>query len=178
MSTTKTPSQLAVYVRLEAFLQYILPSQTPVVQGLANRLPTPPGAYVVMTAILQKRLATNINRYDDPNIVPGDGTRAIQQNTRMDVQLDFYGPDASDWAAMAETLWRDEVGCSLLAPDCQPLYADSAMQVPLVTGEEQYQQRWTLTAALQYNPVTTNPQQFADAAVVDLINVDERYPPT
>jgi hypothetical protein len=50
--------------------------------------------------------------------------------------------------------------------------------MPYKTGEEQYNRRWTVLASLQYNPVTTLPQQFADAADVEVINVDERYPPT
>ncbi len=177
MSTTISPTQLAVYVRLEAFLQFILPTGTPVVQGLQNRVPTPSGAYVSMLAIIQKRLATNIETYSDPEDAPEDATRTVQQNTRVDMQLDFYGPNAADWSAMAETLWRDDEGCRLLAPDCQPLFADESRQSPLVTGEEQYQQRWTLTATLQYNPSIALPQQFADAAVVGLINVDVEYPP-
>lgn len=176
MSTTVSPTQQVVYRRVKAFVEYIVPALTPIVQGLGNRVPTPAGAYVAITATLQKRLATNIERYDDP--APTTGTRAVQQNTRVDVQLDFFGPLAGDWAAMAETLWRDEQGCILLGDACQPLYADQASQAPLTTGEEQYLQRWTLTATLQYNAVTTLPQQFADAAVVDLINVDERYPPS
>jgi hypothetical protein len=49
--------------------------------------------------------------------------------------------------------------------------------VPLVTGEEQYLERWTVRAVLQYNPVTTVLQDYAGSATVNVINVDERYPP-
>lgn len=173
---TPDPLHHALYVRVEAFLAYFLPVDTEVVRGLGNRVATPEGGFVAMTALLQRRLATNIERTNDPFPGPEEGTRAVQQNTRVEMQLDFYGPLSGDWAAMAETLWRDEQGCALLAPDCQPLYADSAVMAPLVDGEEQYQQRWTLRAFLQYNPVTTLPQQFAGEAHVGLINVEERYP--
>ena len=40
---------------------------------------------------------------------------------------------------------------------------------PLVTGEEQYDERWILTASLQYNPIVTIPQQSADALSVSQI---------
>lgn len=175
MSTVVSPDAQAVYVAVEAFLAFILPNGTPTVRGLQNRVPTPAGEYVLMQAMLHKRLATNITVYTDDD--PDAGTRAIQQNTQVEVQLDFYGAQAHDWAIMAETLWRDEQGCALLGPTCQPLHADNAIQIPHVTAEDEFQERWTLRAFLQYNPVTTLPQQFADALQVDIINVDERYPP-
>jgi hypothetical protein len=74
-------------------------------------------------------------------------------------------------------LWRDEYGCNMLNPEASPLYTDDARMVPLVTGEEQYLERYVLTAVLQTNPVTTVSQQFADTANVGLINVDSTYPP-
>jgi hypothetical protein len=51
------------------------------------------------------------------------------------------------------------------------------MLAPLEDDELQYEQRWTIEAFLQYNPVVTVPMQFADTASVTLINVDEAYPP-
>ncbi len=182
MTTTDTPTLDDIYTKLRAFLRTIVGDDVEVMQGLGNRVPLPAGPFVAMTAIMQLRLATNQDAYtDEPDdTVPSVpvGLRSIQQNTRIDVQLDFYGADSGNWAAMASTLLRDDYGCEMLAPAAQPLYADDAKMAPLVTGEEQYLQRWIVTATLQYNPVTTLPQQFADAAVVDLINVDERYPPT
>jgi hypothetical protein len=175
--TTVSPLQSALYTKLRTFLLTIVPSGVEVVQGLGNRASMPAGPFVAMTAVLQKRLATNQDAYTDPYPLPDPGSRAVQQNTRFDVQLDFYGPSAGDWAAMTSTLLRDDDGCAALSPDCQPLYADEGRQVPFVSGEEQYVLRWTVTACLQYNPVTTLPQQFAGAAAVTLINVDEAYPP-
>lgn len=151
------------------------PYEAEVIQGLGNRATLPVGPFIAMTAILTKRLATNQDSYVDP--VSSIGTRAVQQSMQVDVQLDFYGPKAGDWAVMATTLLRDDYGCDALAPVAAPLHADDAMQAPFVSGEEQYVSRWIVTASLAYNPVTTIPQQFADAAVVDLINVDERYKP-
>jgi hypothetical protein len=178
--TTVTPDLEAVYTKVNAFLATVVPPGTEIVKGLGNRAPPPAGPHVAVTLLFQQRLRTNQAAYTDtgnPGPPEDQGARAVEVGMRLDMQLDFYGPDAGNWAAMTVALLRDDYGCEQLAPDCQPLYADEGRQIPFVTGEQQYQQRWTVTATLQYNPVTSLPQQFANAAVVDLINVDERYPP-
>lgn len=166
-----SPALSDVYTALRSFLlTYVVPGGTEVVQGLGNRVPTPKGAYVAMTALYQKQLATNVRAYDGLE-------QTIEQSRRIDVQLDFYGPLSGNWAAAASILLRDPVGCAALAPACQPLYADEARNMPTVTGEEQYQQRWTVTAALQWHPTLTLDQESATAVAVDLINVDVTYEP-
>lgn len=171
-----TPTLDAVYTKLRAFLLTIVPVGTEVVQGMDNRVPQPSGEHVVMTAIFQNRLATNVDTYDDSGL-PADSTKIYTQSTRLDVQLDCYGANSAALAVMFSTLLRDETGCEGLAPDAQPLYTDDPRMVPLVTGEEQYLQRWTITAVLQWNPTTSTPQQFADTLTASIINVDEAYPP-
>ena len=165
----------AVMARVVAFLAYILPDNTPVVQGDENRVPAPVGGYVVITSITQKRLATNISHYADPS--PTTGTRTVEMKTGAEVQIDCYGPLAEDWAAMIVALWRDEQGCELLAPDCAPLYADDATHMTAyVNGEAQFEPRWMVRANLAYNGLLTLPQQFADQAAATVINVDVEYP--
>lgn len=105
-----------------------------------------------------------------------DGAKQSEQDTRVDMQIDCYGPNAADWAAMISTLFRDDYGVNALAPNCAPLYIDNGMQAPLIDGEQQYEQRIVMQAVLQYNPVTSSAQQFASSVDVDLINVNEAYP--
>jgi hypothetical protein len=65
-----------------------------------------------------------------------------------------------------------------LAPNCVPLYSDDPRRAPLVTGEEQWQDRWIVVAQIEYLPVTTIPQDFANVAgPVNLVDVDVAYPP-
>lgn len=163
----------AVYAKLRTFLQtYCVPMGTEVVQGLGNRVPAPRGAYAAMTALLQVQLATNERAHDSD-----DEEDTITQSRRIDVQLDFYGPLSGDWAAVAALLLRDPVGCAALTPACQPLYTTDARQIPTVTGEEQYQQRWSVTAVLQFHPSATLSQQSADTLAIDLIAADIEYTP-
>lgn len=172
-----SPTDAQLYAKLGAFVTAVVPVGTTVIRGLPNRAAMPAGSFVCMQAINRVRLATNKTIYTDPFPTPGDGSNARTAPTRVDVQLDCYGAAAGDLAQMLSTMFRDEYGCTALAPECQPLFADEPKMVPMVTGEEQYLQRWTVTASLQYNPVTSTPQEFAGELSATIINVDVEFPP-
>lgn len=176
MTQSVTPTLDQIAVKLVAYLTSIVPTGTPVLRGPVNRATLPVNPCVVFTYLFQNRLRTNLHTDDDPYPTPG-GTTTTEQGTLVHVQMDFYGPQSNEWAVAAEMLWRDEYACDILRPECQPLYTNDARMVPLVTGEEQYLERYTLTAMLQWNPVTVTPQQFADALDVTIIEVDSAYPP-
>lgn len=176
MSASITPVPTDVQNAVQAFIKGLLPTNTPIVFGIQNRVAMPQTGFVLITPLYQMRLSTNMDTYDD--MFPDAGaTFSAEQDTRIDMQLDFYGPNAGAWAAMISTLWRDEYGVNALSPNCAPLYIDDARMMPLTTAEEQYLQRFTSTGVLQYNPVTTLPQQFAGAAVADLIDAEHAYGP-
>lgn len=166
-----------LYTILRPFLVDVLPLNVQVIQGLDNRDPMPPPdpGFVVMTANLLSPVMTPEESWDREN--PNPTTIAIRQGMQIRVQLDCYGAASGDWAAQLATLLRTDYACRALAP-VAPLYADNPMQAALINGEEQYEQRWIVGGNLQYNPVVTTPMQFAETAQVDLINVDERYPPS
>ena len=93
------------------------------------------------------------------------------------MQLDFYGPDSQVWAFETQALFRDEYATDLFPANIQPLYADNPVQIPLIDGEEQYEQRWKITASLQYNPILTTSQQSMLDVVVDLAPIDQTFKP-
>lgn len=133
-----------------------------VIQGYPNRVAMPVGPFVLMTAMLKKRLRTNVDNFAGTSeIAPAPGPVTAEQGQQVTVQLDVYGPLASDWADILTTLLRDNVGCLALAPLCQPLYADDPIRAPLVDAEQQYEDRWIISALIQYNPVTTTAQDYA-----------------
>ena len=75
---------------------------------------------------------------------------------------------------IVSTLLRDTYGCDFLRPHLvQPLYTGDPRQLPLVTGEQQYLQRWMLGATLQFNPTVSTSQQFADIVDVTLVEIDQ-----
>lgn len=172
-----------VFTKLGAFVASIVPDDTAVIRGLVNRTSLPAAAtgFVAMTAILQNRLRTNIDTYVDNGPEPPDpddpGERNQTMGTQLTIQLDCYGADSGNWAAMLATLLRSEIGCDALAPVAQPLFVDGPHMAPLIDSEKQYEERWIVAAQLQYNPTVSTLQQFAGTLNVDLVNVDERYPP-
>lgn len=186
MSFVVTPTQDALYRLVKALVVTVTgldPSL--VIQGLPNRAAMPPASpgFATMQATITKRLRTNIESWDltpdaDPNSI------ATEQGTQLRMQLDLYGASSGDWAVMLCTVLRSEYGCTALAGGdpanpvvVVPLYANDEFLAPLDDSEAQYENRWTLEAVLQYNPVTTIPMQFADTLEVTLISVDEAYPP-
>lgn len=173
-----TPVQRSVYVAIKAFVASVTgldPSL--VIQGLPNRTALPPASPGFVTMQLQrgKQLRTPQETWD--TIDPNPTVVAVEQGTELRLQLDLYGSSSGDWGVMLQTLLRNEAGCVALAPTCQPLYASDVHLSPLEDDEAQYEQRWTIDAVLQYNPVTSVPMQFADTLSITVINVDEAYPP-
>lgn len=173
MTAAVTPTQDAIYTVVRAFILSIISCE--VIQGLGNRVPTPQGGFIAMTATAQSRLSTNVSSYNDPVTAPG--TRTIGKSAAYTVQLDCYGPESSEWAAIIESMWRDEYACEQLGPTMQPLYCDEPRQLPVVDGEQEYEQRWMVSAVLQFNPDVTVTQEFADGFTVTAISVDAEFPP-
>jgi len=161
-------SQDVLFIKLRAFILSLIPD-VEVIQGLGNRVPMALGGFIAITPGDQERLSTNETTYDV------NGNREVKRSTKYGIQIDCYGPDSSDWATTIETMFRDPYGCDMLAPECQPLYCDQPRQSALTNGEENYEQRWVLTAMLQFNPTITVPQEYADVLTATLIEVDATF---
>lgn len=157
-----SPAQADIFTVLRAFILDTVGCE--VVRGLGNGVPMPANPFIAMTELFQVRLATNVVTYVDTGGT--GGTRHVMAPTQYTIQIDCYGPNSSDWATTLTTLLRDPYGVAALAPNVAPLHADDPKMIPLVDGEENYEQRWMLTALFQVNPVITVPQDFAD--VVDV----------
>lgn len=102
------------------------------------------------------------------------GVAEYMQATEVTFQLDVHGKDSADNAQIISTLFRDEYACASFSAsgyDVQPLYTSEPRQMPFITGESQYEDRWSIDVVLQANPVVTAPQQFAGALSVVLVPV-------
>ena len=183
MTDTVDTSLTAIYTDLGAFVVSVLGlSAGQCVQGYPNRVAMPVvGPFVEMHITRSGRLATNVDGWDQTN--PSPTAMAQTQSIQLAVQLSCYGPQSGDWAAVLSTLLRDDVACQALygsgsTPICQPLYSDDPIRAPLVDEEQQYEDKWIVTAQLQYNPTVTTVQDFADAlGPVGLREVDAFYRP-
>jgi len=129
-----------------------------ILKSQSNRTATPVNAYVELTPLIRKRL-----RWSDSALNTAGDTRNIGTAIQLNVQIDLYSPDAGDWVAALETVWTTGYPSSVLNPlGVAPLTLSDGIQSALANGEEQYQDRWTLTLALQYNPIVSVPVQSAN----------------
>jgi hypothetical protein len=173
-TTTISITEAQVVTAVGQFLQSVLPTGTEVIRTQGNGVPMPKGAFVAMTFSASRRLSTNVAAYTSG----APGSKAVQMLTEFPIQLDFYGPQAGDWANTVQALWRDEFATDAFPDGIVPAYADDPIQIPLVTGEQTWLERWKLSAVLQISPVVTVSQESATALQIDLIEVDTHFPPT
>lgn len=97
------------------------------------------------------------------------------------VQLDIHGPQSTNNAVMIETLFRSEVGYDSFVAQgyaVVPLYCANSRQMPFINAEQAYEDRWVVEAVLQISPITSTPQEFADALEVPIIPADIYIEPT
>ena len=147
---------------LKVFLLPFIPDgANKIVRGQVNRVAQPADPCVVLTELLEVDLSVPRSDYQ-----PDDSTATLHGPTRIDVQLDFYGELSSDYCKAVKSAFRTMWGCTQFPSNIQPLYTSDGVQSPMVSGEAQWQSRWTLTVSLQYNPVMTVPQDFADVLSV------------
>jgi hypothetical protein len=168
-----TPSitETQVFAALRAFILTIVDCE--VVRLPANRVPTPAGAFVGLSPGSNIPLATNVTSYTDTQ-------KSVERSSQITLQVDCYGSGSGDRATAISTLLRDAYASEQFAAsgyDIQPLYAGDAKQLPLVDGEQQYEERWTFEAVMQFNPVITLPQDFATSLTPDVVSVERTYPP-
>lgn len=130
-----------------------------IVRAQANRVSMPDEPCVVLTELLEVDLSVPAQSYD-----PINDLAIVVGPTRIDVQIDFYSPLAGDFCKSIKSVLRSPWGFEQFPVYVKPLYTSDGIQAPLITGEQQYESRWTLTVSLQYNPTVSVPQEFADVA--------------
>lgn len=147
-----------------------------------------PNVVAANTVVLSQTSGTpgGIGTYEvSPTQTVGSETMYASQRqdleeTEFVVQVDVYGPAAGDNAQLVSTLLRSEVATSFFAaanPAVSPLHADEPRQLPLIDGERQFEQRYSIEVHLQVNPVVGTPQQVFTKATVDLVDVQGAFPP-
>lgn len=148
---------------LKAFLAPFMPGAQ-IVRAQVNRVALPSNPCAVLTELLQVDLSVPATDYQ-----PTANTATIYGPSRIDVQIDFYGAQAGEFCKTVKTAFRSHWGFAHFPANIRPLYTSDGVQSPLLTGEQQYESRWALTASMQYNPTVTVPQEFADVAYPALV---------
>ena len=97
----------------------------------------------------------------------------------MTVQIDVHGPLSGDNTQLISTLFRDPYAFDQFVSsgfDVTPLYMSDPRQLPFLNGEQQVEERWSIDAVIQCNPVITVSQQYFNKATIGTINVQATYP--
>lgn len=142
---------------LADFLQPLMPTGTQIVRAQVNRVPLPEPPCIVMTELLLVDLSTVRHAMD-----AGNSQMTYTTPKRLDIQLDFYDGQAAEMCNIAKTMLRSDYARDSFPDGLAPLYCSDGVQAPLITGEQQYESRWTITASLQYNAGVTVAQEFFD----------------
>jgi len=165
--TSPSITEDQIMTGLRAFILDVLPKNVgiEVVQGQDNGVPMPAaGDFVVMTPARRQQMSQTARAYD-----PDAEEKEISRSTSLHFRLDTYGPNASDYVQIITTLFRDEYGFNFFKTyGLAPLYCDDGQQMPLVSGENTYVQRWMMNGLLQSNLAVTVGQQFADTLITTL----------
>jgi hypothetical protein len=154
---------------LVVFVTKFMPTGSHIVRAQVNRVPMPKVPCAVLTEMNQTTLEWPTATYDyDHNLA------YLKGPTRIDIQVDIYGQDnAGEIAKAVQMYFQSQFAYILFPENIRPLYSSEPIQSPLVTGEEQYESRWTLTLSLQYNPSLSLPIQSANADItVNIFQAD------
>ena len=171
MAITVSILETNVFATLRGFLLTLV--SVPIIRTPVNRAAMPLGDFIALSPAGMKRLATNTDAF------PTTASETVLQPMEIRVTLDCYGATACDMAQLISAMFRDEIGVDYFLAsgfDISPLYSEDPKQMPVVTGEEQYLERWTFEAVMQFNPVSTvTTQTTGTPAVPTLIDVQTTY---
>lgn len=163
----------AAVVAVADFLQPLMPVGTTIVQGQTNDVPPPLPPSIIITPIGQPQYTTTRTKLSGPTLEAGDYVMPV----RLELQLDFYGPQAGDMINRAITLLRSGYSVERFPNGIGPLYCTDAIQAPLITGEKQFEARWLTVLSVQYNAtVTVGQDSFTEVGDVMVDPTDQTTP--
>jgi len=167
MSAIPSISVNEVIAALSDFLLPIMPDGTQIVRAQTNRVSMPNPPCIVLTEVGQTDLSATHNDW-----LANDRAN-YQRSIQINVQIDFYDGQAGEMCSTTKTLFRSMYGPENFPDNIKPLYCSDGIQSPLITGEEQYESRWTVTASMQYNPViNVAAEQFDTVGETSVIAAD------
>lgn len=151
-----------IYREIRSFLLGLFPdASSQIVQAMQNNQPLPKNA-IVMQVLISQNLDESVTTYS-----PLEQQAHVQNSADTRLQLSFYGATAEPRSRIVYNLWKNYYSTERMAL-CQPLYVYSHDRRPYINDSNQYEDRWILDLALQYNPEVTYAQDFAESAGVTI----------
>jgi len=148
----------AIYLEIWNYLTKLF--NCPVEQGLQNNSPLSHDG-IVMT------LLPYSEPLDQSSYTNEDNLSMIQGSRLFMMQLDFYGDEAFNRANQVAVMWRSTYTTNELQA-IQPLYNNQVRNMEFVNEQDQYEKRFMLEIALQYNPHYTYVEQSDTDILVDI----------
>lgn len=162
MAAVLNIEQRELYREIRSFLLGLFPDAGPqVIIGMQNNNPLPDNAVVMQVLFTSNLDETSI--YHDPD----EGLAHAQNSVEVRLQLDFYGALAEKRSRIVYNTWKSHYGFNAMEL-CKPLYVQSHTRHPYINDSNQYEDRWIMDLALQYNPVVTYPQDYADETQLNI----------
>jgi hypothetical protein len=162
------PTRQTLLTQLRGFLLTILPTGWQVIVTQMNRVPAPSDNFVAITQATLRRIATTVDTWSNAP-APPPTLLDHQQSVEAKVQLQVFSVNAADAVNIITTLLRSDFAYQFFAPGLiAPLTCDDGLQVPFITGEDQYEHRWIIEATLSMSVGLSTQQQFADTLTFDL----------
>lgn len=180
MTAALSIKEIDLLIPLQAFLMEITGLDIDhVLKGQQNHTPMPLENFIYMTPLRQVGLSTNRMMYDD-NGVFGEGKQLNSRTTQWPCQIDCYGEGAANLATIIATLTRSDYSCEWFKANggiLSPSHCTEPHQTTMITGEQQYEDRWTMEFVAQYDPVVTTRQDFMKEINVGIVAADIKFPP-
>ena len=158
-------------------------SEDSVFWGYANdmALPEESNEYVINTIVSHVEHGTPVTRYEwDED--EGRYVARIYKLEEMILQVDSYSdePEAARMRAeCVSAVVRTPLGVDFFKKyGLSSLYADPPRNTTVVVDAEKYVHRWTVNVHLTYTHAMTLNADGFEAATVDVVNVDVRFPPS
>lgn len=160
MSAVLSTDHRELYREIRLYLLGMFPAAgSQIIQAFQNNNPLPENA-IVMQALFERNLDETSTYYE-----PALEQAHAQNSVDVRLQLSFYGSGAEKRSRTLYTLWKSPYTTNRMTL-CQPLYANGRDRRPYINDSNQYEDRWIVDLALQFNPMVTYAQDFTDSAEV------------
>lgn len=144
-------------------------------KGFQNQTATPTSSYIVIQPGVKMRQDQARRDYVPTVLDPTIGVVNVSRGTMYSYQVDCYGQASANYADIVTIAWRSLWACdALTGTPITPLYADEPVQLNLVNGEGQFEQRFMSKLYLQTNTAVALPQFFfTNPPDVDVVVADD-----
>ena len=158
-------------------------SEDVIFRGYQNKMVLPDDdEFCIFTPINRIRVGTNKRSFNAIGVPDTEnGTERETQGVSIDVQIDFWGENASRYAQAIQTAAGSLMANDFFKKNGQAmalLSADNPRNLTAIDETQQYNARWSITCRfLIETSISKSEAWFEDVTFVAIKNVDVYFPP-